>query len=189
MGTVIESIHTTDQDLAARTRLLEQQMADIRPRVPENKVSIILLSGDFDKAIAAFFMANGAAAMGMEVSMFFTFWGCSVIKKGRKLKGKTFMHKMINVMLPGSSKDLAPSKMSFGGIGRPLFNYMMKGKMSSLEEQIELAKELGIHFQVCSPSLGIMGFDDDEWVVPVDICGVAAMYDTALNARTAYFIS
>ncbi|HEX5636310.1 MAG TPA: DsrE/DsrF/DrsH-like family protein, partial [Gammaproteobacteria bacterium] len=110
MGTVIESIHVSDQDqdLAARMRLLEQQMADIRPRVPDNKVSIILLSGDFDKAIAAFFMANGAAAMGMEVTMFFTFWGCTVIKKGRKLKGKKFMHKMINMMLPGSSRDLAP---------------------------------------------------------------------------------
>ncbi len=189
MGAVIESIQTPDHQLVSRISQLEQQLADISPRVPENKVSIILLSGDFDKAMAAFFMANGAAAMGMEVSMFFTFWGCTVIKKGRKLKGKKFMHKMINLMLPGSSKDLAPSKMSFGGIGRKLFNYMMKGQMSSLEEQIELAKEQGIVFQVCSPSLGIMGFDEDEWVVPVDVCGVAAMYDTALNARTAYFIS
>lgn len=189
MGAVIESIQTSDQNLVSRINQLEQQLADISPRVPDNKVSIILLSGDFDKAMAAFFMANGAAAMGMEVSMFFTFWGCTVIKKGRRLKGKKFMHKMINLMLPGSSKDLAPSKMSFGGIGRKLFNHMMKGQMSSLEEQIELAKELGITFQVCSPSLGIMGFDADEWVVPVDICGVAAMYDTALNARTAYFIS
>ena len=189
MGTVIESIHTSEHDLHARTTLLERQLAEIRPRVPENKVSIILLSGDFDKAIAAFFMANGAAAMGMEVTMFFTFWGCSVIKKGRRLKGKKFFHKMINLMLPGSSKDLAPSKMSFGGIGRVFFNHMMKGQMSSLEEQIELAKELGITFQVCSPSLAIMGFEADEWVVPVDICGVAAMYDVALNARTAYFIS
>ena len=189
MGAVIETIQPSDLDLDTRISHLERQLADIRPRVPDNKVSIILLSGDFDKAMAAFFMANGAAAMGMEVSMFFTFWGCTVIKKGRRLKGKKFMHKMINLMLPGSSKDLAPSKMSFGGIGRKLFNHMMKGQMSSLEEQIELARELGITFQVCSPSLGIMGFDADEWVVPVDICGVAAMYDTALNARTAYFIS
>lgn len=189
MGAVIETIQPSDIDLDTRISRLEQQLADISPRVPDNKVSIILLSGDFDKAMAAFFMANGAAAMGMEVSMFFTFWGCTVIKKGRRLKGKKFMHKMINLMLPGSSKDLAPSKMSFGGIGRKLFNHMMKGQMSSLEEQIELARELGITFQVCSPSLGIMGFDADEWVVPVDICGVAAMYDTALNARTAYFIS
>ena len=189
MRTAIESIHTSDHDLNARTALLEREMADIRPRIPENKVSIILLSGDFDKAIAAFFMANGAAAMGMEVTMFFTFWGCSVIKKGRRLKGKKFMHKLINLMMPGSSKDLAPSKMGFGGIGRMFFNHMMKGQMASLEEQIELAKELGITFQVCSPSLGIMGFEADEWVVPVDVCGVGAMYGVALNSRSAYFIS
>ena len=189
MSTAISLPNTNELDLVTRISDLESQLADMKERVPDNKVSIILLSGDFDKAMAAFFMANGAAAMGMEVSMFFTFWGCTVIKKGRRLKGKKFMHKMINLMLPGSSKDLAPSKMSFGGIGRKLFNHMLKGQMSSLEEQIELAKELGITFQVCSPSLGIMGFDEDEWVVPVDICGVAAMYDTALNARTAYFIS
>lgn len=189
MGTIIETVRTADQDLYARTARLEQQLAELSPRVAQNKVSIILLSGDFDKAIAAFFMANGAAAMGMEVTMFFTFWGCSVIKKGRRLKGKKFMHKLINLMMPGSSKDLAPSKMSFGGIGRLFFNYMMKGQMASLEEQIELAKELGITFQVCSPSLGIMGFEADEWVVPVDVCGVGAMYGVALNARCAYFIS
>ena len=180
---------SADLDLVSRISALEDQIVDLKQRVPEDKVSIILLSGDFDKAMAAFFMANGAVAMGMEVTMFFTFWGCTVVKKGKKLKGKKFMHKMINLMLPGSSKDLAPSRMSFGGVGRKLFNYMMEGQMSSLEEQIELAKEAGVKFQICSPSLGIMGFDADEWVVPVDICGVAAMYDTALNARTAYFIS
>jgi len=189
MAAVIESIHVSDQNLASRLNVLERQLADISPRVPQNKVSIILLSGDFDKAMAAFIMANGAAAMGMEVYMFFTFWGCSVIKKERKLKGKKLTHKLINMMLPASAKDLAPSKMSFGGIGRKFFNHMMDGQMASLEEQIELAKEQGVVFQVCSPSLGIMGFDNDEWAVPVEVCGVAAMYDAALNARTAYFIS
>jgi len=178
-----------ENHLAQRIAALETELGELRQRVPEDKVSIILLSGDFDKAMAAFMMANGAAAMGMEVSMFFTFWGCSVIKKGRKLKGKKLSHKLINLMLPGSSRDLAPSKMSFGGIGRKFFNAMMDGEMASLEEQIELAREAGITFQICAPSLGLMGFDHDEWVVPVDVCGVAAMYGTALKARTAYFIS
>jgi len=189
MNTAVE-LHTTQQsELTDRIALLEGELQSLRGRVPDDKVSIILLSGDFDKAMAAFMMANGAAAMGMEVSMFFTFWGCSVIKKGRKLRGKKFSHKLINLMLPGSSRDLAPSKMSFGGLGRKFFNYMMAGEMSPLEEQIDLAREAGITFQICAPSLGLMGFDDDEWVVPVDVCGVAAMYGTALNARTAYFIS
>lgn len=174
---------------AERITKLEDELEVLKRRMPDDKVSIILLSGDFDKAMAAFMMANGAVAMGMEVSIFFTFWGCSVIKKGRKLQGKKFTHKLINLMLPGSAKDLAPSKMSFGGLGRKFFNYMMQGSMSSLEEQIEIAKESGVRFQICAPSLGLMGFDADEWVVPVDVCGVAAMYDVALNARTAYFIS
>lgn len=189
MAALAQKKEVMKQDLESRLEAMEHEFSDIRERVPENKVSIILLSDEFDKAIAAFMMANGAVGMGMEVTMFFTFWGCSVIKKGRKLKGKKFMHKMINLMLPGSSRNLAPSKMSFGGIGRKLFNYMMKGEMHTLEEQIEIAKEAGITFQICSPSLGVMGFDADEWVVPVDVCGVAGMYDTALHARTAYFIS
>ena len=189
MSTAVELQTLPEANLLDRINQLEDELNEIKVRVPDNKVSIILLSGDFDKAMAAFMMANGAAAMGMEVSMFFTFWGCSVIKKGRKLKGKKFTHKLINLMLPGSAKDLAPSKMAFGGIGRKFFNYMMDGEMASLEEQIEIAKEMDITFQICAPSLGLMGFDDDEWVVPVDVCGVAAMYDTALNARTAYFIS
>ena len=189
MNTAIELQPTANNHLLDRITELEKDLLAIKERVPDNKVSIILLSGDFDKAMAAFMMANGAVAMGMEVSMFFTFWGCSVIKKGRKLKGKKFTHKLINLMLPGSSKDLAPSKMAFGGFGRKFFNHMMQGEMSSLEEQIEIAKECGITFQICAPSLGLMGFDNDEWIVPVDVCGVAAMYDTALNARTAYFIS
>ncbi len=173
----------------ARIAHLEQTVSELRERVPEDKVSIILLSGEFDKAMAAFMMANGAVAMGMEVSMFFTFWGCSAIKRGRKLRGKRLSHRLINLMLPGSSRDLPPSKMALGGLGRRFFNYMMRGEMASLEEQIDIARESGVHFQICAPSLGLMGFDADEWVVPVEVCGVAGMYGTALKARTAYFIS
>ncbi len=189
MTTAMQPCPVSEAVLEDRVSILESTLAELQKRVPDNKVSIIVLSGDFDKAMAAFFMANGAVGMGMEVTMFFTFWGCSVIKKERRLKGKKFPHKLINLMLPGSAKDLSPSKMSFAGLGRKMFNYMMKGQMASLEEQIDIAVEAGVKFQVCSPSLGMMGFDEDEWVVPVDICGVAAMYDVALNARTAYFIS
>ncbi len=185
----MEKSDYSELDMSTRIATLEDELIQLKQSVPNNSVSIVVLSGDFDKAVAAFFMANGAVGMGMEVTMFFTFWGCSVIKKGRKLKGKKFTHKLINLMLPANSESLAPSKMSFGGLGRTFFNHVMKGQMSSLEEQIELAVECGVHFQVCSPSLGMMGFDDDEWKVPVDICGVAAMYEVALNSRTAYFIS
>ncbi|MDH5600016.1 MAG: DsrE/DsrF/DrsH-like family protein [Gammaproteobacteria bacterium] len=189
MNAAIKNATLDNISLVDKISDLESQLQSMEKRLPEDKVSIIVLSGDFDKAMAAFMMANGAVGMGMEVTMFFTFWGCSVIKKGRKLKGKKFTHKLVNLMLPANSKALPPSKMSFGGFGRKMFNYMMKGQMNTLEEQIEIAVESGVKFQICSPSLGTMGFDDDEWLVPVDVCGVAAMYEVALNARTAYFIS
>lgn len=189
MNAIVDESLQHVANLTAKVAELDSQLHDIKTRVPENRVSIILLSGEFDKAVAAFIMANGAIAMGMDVTMYFTFWGCSVIKKGKRLKGKKFSNKLINLMLPGSSKDLPPSRMSFGGLGRMMFNHMMKNNMASLEEQIEIANENGVRFQVCAPSLSVMGFDEDEWIVPVDICGVAAMYEVALNARTAYFIS
>lgn len=189
MSAINEAVLAPAASLQQRVSDLEMEIAELRKRTPQNKVSIVLLSGDFDKAMAAFMMATGAAAVGMEVSMFFTFWGCSVIKKGRKLAGKNLMHKAINWLLPANSHELAPSRMAYGGLGRKLFNYMMKGRMASLEELIGLAVESGVHFQICAPSLGLMGFDNDEWLVPVEICGVAGMYDVALNARTSYFIS
>ena len=102
MNSAVELQTVPESNLTTRIEQLESELHSLRVRVPDNKVSIILLSGDFDKAMAAFMMANGATAMGMEVSMFFTFWGCSVIKKGRKLRGKKFTHKLINLMLPGS---------------------------------------------------------------------------------------
>ena len=86
MTAVIEDVRSINLDLINRIGSLEVELLELKKRVPENKVSIILLSGDFDKAVAAFFMANGAVAMGMEVTMFFTFWGCTVIKKGRRLQ-------------------------------------------------------------------------------------------------------
>ena len=189
MTTALKNAPMPDQHLSERVAELESRINQMESKVPDDQVSIVLLSGDFDKAVAAFIMANGAIGMGMKVTMYFTFWGCSVIKKGKKYKGKSFMNKLVNLMLPGSSKNLSPSKMAFGGLGRKLFNRMMKGNMASLEELIEVAVEAGVRFQVCAPSMNVMGFDEDEWAVPVDICGVAAMYGVALNSRTAYFIS
>ncbi len=180
---------STEQDIKSLVKAeVDSQLAEIREHLPENKVSLIVFSGDFDKAMAAFMMATGAAAMGMEVTMYFTFWGCSVIKKKRKLSGKGFLHKMVNMMLPANSKGLNPSQMAFGPIGRNLFRYMMKGKMQSLEELIELAVELDIKFLICAPSLEVMGFEPNEWIVPAQIGGVAAMYEFALKSKVAYFI-
>ncbi len=176
-------------NLPTRVNELEQQVKELKENAQEDKVSLIVFSGDFDKAMAAFMMAIGAVGMGMECTMYFTFWGCSVIKEKRNLKGKSLLAKMVNLMLPANSKKLNPSQMAFGPIGRNLFRYMMKGKIDPLEDMIQTAVDVGVKFQVCSPSMSTMGFEANEWMVPVEICGVAAMYEIALKSRTAYFIS
>lgn len=180
-----------DQNIEELIKLeVASQLADIKEKVPQDKVSIICFSGDFDKAMAGFMLATGAAAMGMQVTMFFTYWGMSLIKKGKKLSGKKdFLQKMVNFMLPGSSKKLAPSKMAFGPIGGKLFRHMMKKKnIASLEDLIEMAVESGVKFVACTPTMEIMGIGEDEFIVPVEIGGVARYYEDALNSRTTLFI-
>ncbi len=179
-------------DLPTRVNELEKQVAELKENAQEDKVSLILFSGDFDKAIATMMMALGAVGMGMECTIYCTFWGVSVIKRKRFYKGKSLLGKMMTWMLPANSHGLNPSQMAFGPFGRKLFRYMMKGKFESLEGMLQQAIEAGVKFQICSPSMSMMEFNPDEWIVPpesAEICGVAAMYEVALKAKTAYFIS
>ena len=92
-----------------------------------NKATIVVFSGEMDKVFAAFIIATGAAASGMDVTMFFTFWGLNAIQKGNHT-GKGFLGKMIGLMNRGGIERLGPSRFNFGGIGRELFKKMMKDK-------------------------------------------------------------
>src|SRR4029077_20237295 len=91
-------------ELDAKLAALEKAQKELRAELPDNRVSLVVFSGDLDKTLAAFVIATGAAAVGMEVSIFFTFWGLSLLKKGRRLKGKRLLEKAFAVMTPGSSQ-------------------------------------------------------------------------------------
>ncbi len=169
------------------------QMEEIKAKLPEDKVAIVAFSGDFDKAIAALILATGAAAMGMKVTVFFTFWGFSIIKTGKNAfnGNKNFMQKMVNLMIPGSTKGLTPSKMTFGAFGAvtaSLFRSMMKGKMNSVEELLEMAKELEVEMIACSASMEVMGIAHEDLIDGVELGGVAKLYEVALNSRSTFFI-
>ncbi|HEX6881016.1 MAG TPA: DsrE/DsrF/DrsH-like family protein, partial [Terriglobales bacterium] len=105
------------QALEERIKELERKLEDLAERTPEDRVSIIVFSGDLDRVLAAFVIATGAAAMGQQVSMFFTFWGLSVLKKDTQLGGKTLFQQMMALMSPGSSASLPVSKMNYFGVG------------------------------------------------------------------------
>ncbi|HEU5401347.1 MAG TPA: DsrE/DsrF/DrsH-like family protein [Terriglobales bacterium] len=177
------------QALEDRVRELEKRLAELEERAPDDRVSIIVFSGDLDRVLAAFVIATGAVAMGQQVSMFFTFWGLSVLKKDTQLGGKTLFQKMMAVMSPGSSQSLPVSKMNYFGVGAKMLRSMMKEKnVSSLEDFITMAREMGVRIIACEMSRDVMGIAESEMVGGIESGGVAAFLGDSLKSRTSLFI-
>lgn len=152
--------------------------------------TFIMFSDDLDKVLATFVLANGAAATGQKVTIFFTFWGLNVIKKLHKPKvEKDIFGKMFGMMLPSSSKKLKLSKMSMGGIGGKMMRYIMKEKgIDSLESLRQQALENGVEFIACQMSMDVMGVKKEELLDDVTIGGVATYMERADNANVNLFI-
>ena len=157
----------------------------------ENKgKTFIMFSDDLDKALATFVLANGAAATGQKVTIFFTFWGLNIIKKSDKPRvAKNIYGKMFEMMLPSCSKKLKLSKMNMGGIGSRMMRYIMKkNQIHSLEELRQQALENGVEFIACQMSMDVMGVKKEELLEEVTIGGVATYMERADNANVNLFI-
>jgi len=177
------------QTLEEKLQDLEKRLTQVEGQVAEDRVALVVFSGDLDRVLAAFIIATGAAAMGQQVSMFFTFWGLSVLKKDKQLSGKTLFQKMMTLMSPGSSKSLPVSKMNYFGVGAKMLRSMMKEKnVSSLEEMISLARELGVRMIACEMSRDVMGIRESELVAGLECGGVASFLADSLKSRTSLFI-
>lgn len=152
--------------------------------------TIIVFSNDFDRALASFVLANGAAAAGKKVTMFFTFWGLSVIRKPQAPRvAKDFMGRMFGMMLPKHAGALSLSKMNFGGAGRAMMKLRMKGKrVDMLETMIAQARQAGVRLVACQMSMDIMGVSREELLDGVEIGGVATYMDAANQAGVNLFI-
>jgi peroxiredoxin family protein len=176
-------------ELEARLAALEKSQAEIKEELPDHRVSVVVFSGDLDKVLAAFVIATGAAAVGMEVSMFFTFWGLSALKKGRKLRGKGLLEKAFALLTPGSSRSLGLSQRNFAGVGARLMRRMMRQKnIASLEELVQTARELGVRFTGCQMSMDVMGIKHEELLDGVEVGGVAAFLADATRSKATLFI-
>lgn len=155
------------------------------------KKTIIVFSGDYDKAIAAFIIANGAAAMGDEVTMFFTFWGLNIIRKPSKVKtqGKSFLQKMFGRMMPRGAGKLGLSKMNFLGLGPMLMKKVMKAQnVMTLEQLIASAREQGVKLVACTMSMGVLGFWEEELLDDLEYAGVASYLAEADEANVNLFV-
>jgi peroxiredoxin family protein len=155
-----------------------------------NRATIVVMSGDMDEVFAAFIIATGCAAAGMETTLFFTFWGLNAIKTGEPIKARGFLGKMMGIMNRGGINRLNPSRFSFGGIGRVLFSKMMRDKnVASLEELRQTAIDLDVHLLACKMSMDVMEISRDDLIPEVeDIVGVATFVKEAANSRIQLFI-
>ncbi|MGG1600773.1 DsrE/DsrF/DrsH-like family protein [Paenibacillus naphthalenovorans] len=156
----------------------------------KEKTTIVLFSGDLDKAIAAFIIANGAAAYDHEVTMFFTFWGLNTLRKDPPVSVKKgFLEKMFGKMMPRGAKKLGLSKMNFAGIGPKMIKHVMKKHNAlSLPQLIELAQEQGVKLVACTMTMDLLGLRKEELIDGVDYAGVAAYLGDAADAKVNLFI-
>lgn len=156
----------------------------------KNGSTMVVFSGDLDKAIASFIIATGAASMGKEVTMFFTFWGLNVLKRKEKPKvKKNTIEKMFDFMLPSHTGKLPLSKMNMAGMGAKMIKYIMKtNNVDTLDQLIENALKMNVKVVACAMSMDLMGIKKEELIDGVEIAGVASYLGAADESGLNLFI-
>lgn len=186
-----QEIRALSQASLAQGAQLEGTAQLLKGAGQTEKLSLIVFSGSLDRLIAAFVLATGAAAMGMQVSMFFTFWGTAALRKKNVHVQKTLLERMFGWMLPRGVQKLPLSQMNMAGGGPAMIRYVMKKNgVPSVEEMIELSKELGVELNVCTMSMDLLGMKAEELIdyPGKTYCGVAKFLETAAPGKITMFL-
>jgi len=156
----------------------------------KEKTTIVLFSGDMDKAMAAFIIANGAAAYDHEVTIFVTFWGLNTMRKDEIVKVKKgFLEKAFGWMMPRGPKKLGLSKMNFMGMGPKMIQHVIKKHNAlTLPQLIELAQEQGVKLVACTMTMDLLGLQQEELIDGLEYAGVAGYLGDATDAKVNLFI-
>ena len=168
----------------------KEAVAALRPAAGGDKLTMVVFSGDLDKVLAAFVIANGAISMGSEVTMFFTFWGLNALRREDVAPpAKPFLDRMFGWMMPRGAGRLKLSNMNMLGAGTAMMKHVMGQKgVESLPALMASAREGGVKIVACSMSMGVMGITEQELVPGVEIAGVAAFLGESAEAGTTLFI-
>jgi len=190
-STLLIELQTEVAQLRDTVRHLEQGITEIGERTPEDRATLVVFSGDLDKLLAGFVIATGAAAAGLETTIFFTFWGlCALKKAGVGSPGKkNIKEKMFAMMTPSSSETLGVSRMNFMGIGAKMLRSMMKDKgIASLDEFEETVAPFFDANLLIDPSIGrppeILGRDGDGFSAGLFRSSGRGFHDAAITAVT-----
>ena len=184
-GNKLESLEIENNIIKAN--IIKQDTSEI-PK--DDDKTFVVFSGDLDKTIAAFIIANGAASMGRNVTMFFTFWGLNILRKPEKVSvKKTLIEKAFGFMMPKGSKKLGLSRMNMAGFGPKMIRSIMNQKgILSLEELVETAKDHGVRLVACQMSMDIMGIHQEELIEGVELGGVATFIGSGEKSDMSLFI-
>ena len=154
-----------------------------------NRASLLVFSGDMDRLVAAFTVALASVASGLEVSMYFTFWGLTALRRRRTFAGKTLGEKLAGLLLPSGPATVGTSRLHMAGMGPRFFRRLMRRRnVASLPEMIAMAQELGVKMIACEMSMHVMGIRRDELIPGIEYGGAATYLADAAGAKVTLFI-
>lgn len=166
--------------LEAEVEHLRRQVASVHERLPERRLALCVVSGEFEKVTTALMLANMAAALDMKATVFFAFWGVQAVTGGRRFDGKTMVERALTLMRRPDIAALSSHRFNFGGLGPMVFTRLMQQKgIATPAELLETARELGVELQACTTSMEVFGLHADELVPGVASCGAAQFLDVA----------
>ncbi len=160
------------------------------PQPKPDQMSLILFSGDFDKAMAALTLANGAAGNGMQVNVFFTFWGISLLRQ-KNLESQGFLEKLFKTMMPVGPEKIGLSKYNFCGAGPWLLKKLIRNKDGqTAQDLLKMAMERKVRFVACEASLKLLGIKKEELIAyeHLEVAGADSFLQSALESKIAMFI-
>ena len=179
------------KELEAQVEALKADVELLKANAPEDKLSMVVMSGDMDKLLASFIIATGAAAMYDKVVMFFTFWAIPALKDPKKTISKSAVGKMFELMLPNGAGGTKLSKMNMGGMGKAMIKAIMKKhKVMSLEQLMKIAADSGVQIYICQMSMDLMGYKMEEMIdyPALKSAGVAKFLAEAGTSKSSLFI-
>jgi len=190
------SPHGSKAALESRLAAVEAELEALKGRVAQpspqqDKVCMVVYSGSLDRILAAFTIATGAAAMGTEVQLFFTFWGTAALRKVSSSRPRPFLDRLFGWMLPAGRNKLKLSTLHMGGLGtRMIKTRMQSKKFASIDDLFQMAEDAGVRISVCDMSMDLLGIGMDDLIdyPEMDRCGVATFLSHAMDSSVCLFI-